>query len=38
LTSVASQVWSKSSRAMVEMLISGQADPVVLAELAKGKM
>jgi len=38
LTSVASQVWSKSSRAMVEMLISGHADPVALAELAKGKM
>ena len=38
LTSVASKVWSKSSRAMIEMLISGQADPEVLAELAKGRM
>lgn len=38
LTSVASGVWSKSSRAMTEMLIAGEADPVVLAELAKGKM
>ena len=38
LTSVASTVWSKSSRAMIEMLIAGQADPVVLAELAKGKI
>jgi transposase len=38
LTSVASTVWSKSSRAMTEMLIAGQADPVVLAELSKGKM
>ena len=38
LTSVASTVWSKSSRAMTEMLIAGQADPVVLAELAKGRM
>ena len=38
LTSVASTVWSKSSRAMIEMLIAGQADPVVLAELAKGRM
>jgi transposase len=38
LTSVASRVWSKSSRAMTEMLIAGQADPVVLAELAKGRM
>jgi transposase len=38
LTSVASTVWSKSSRAMTEMLITGQADPAVLAELAHGKM
>jgi transposase len=38
LTSVASKVWSKSSRAMVEMLIAGQTDPAVLAELAKGRM
>lgn len=38
LTSVASKVWSQSSRAMVEMLISGQRDPAVLAELAKGRM
>jgi len=38
LTSVASKVWSKSSRAMIEMLISGHADPAALAELAKGRM
>ena len=38
LTSVASKVWSKSSRAMIEMLISGQADPIALAELSKGRM
>jgi transposase len=38
LTSVASTVWSKSSRAMTEMLIAGEADPVALAELAKGRM
>lgn len=38
LTSVASKVWSKSSRAMTEMLIAGDADPAVLAELAKGRM
>lgn len=38
LTSVASKVWSKSSRAMTEMLIAGQADQTVLAELAKGRM
>lgn len=38
LTSVTSGVWSKSSRAMVEMLIAGDTDPAVLAELAKGRM
>jgi transposase len=38
LTSVTSKVWSKSSRAMTEMLIAGDADPAVLAELAKGRM
>ena len=38
LTSVASRVWSQSSRAMVEMLIAGETDPVVLAGLAKGRM
>jgi transposase len=38
LTSVASKVWSQSSRAMTEMLIAGDADPAVLAELAKGRM
>jgi transposase len=38
LTSVASRVWSRSSRAMVEMLISGETDPAILAELAQGRM
>ena len=38
LTSVASTVWSKSSRLMTQMLIAGEVDPVVLAELAQGKM
>lgn len=38
LTSVAARTWSKSSRAMIEMLISGERDSVVLAELAKGRM
>ena len=38
LTSVASKVWSKSSRAMIATLIEGQGDPAVLAELAKGRM
>ena len=38
LTSVASTVWSKSSRAMIEALIAGERDSVVLAELSKGVM
>lgn len=36
LTSVASSVWSKSSRAMVEAMIAGERDPAALAKLAKG--
>jgi transposase len=38
LTSVASSVWSASSRAMLEAMITGERDPAVLAQLAKGKM
>ena len=38
LTSVASSVWSKSSRAMIEALIAGTRDPEVLAGMAKGVM
>ena len=38
LTSVASTVWSKSSRAMIEALIGGERDPAVLAGLALGRM
>jgi len=38
LTSVASTVWSKSSRAMIEALIAGERDSTVLAELSKGVM
>jgi transposase len=38
LTSVASKVWSQSSRAMIEMLISGETDSAVLADLAKRRM
>lgn len=38
ITSVASTVWSKSSRRMIEALIAGERDPGVLAELAVGKM
>jgi transposase len=38
LSSVASRVWSKSARAMVEALIEGDASPQRLAELAKGRM
>jgi transposase len=38
LTSVASKVWSQSSRAMIEMLISGETDSAALADLAKRRM
>lgn len=38
ITSVASTVWSKSSRRMIEALIAGERDPAVLADLAWGKM
>jgi transposase len=38
LTSVASTVWSKSSRRMIEALIAGERDPQVLAEMAMGRM
>lgn len=38
LTSVASAVWSMSSRQIIEALISGTRDPKVLAQMAKGRM
>jgi transposase len=38
LTSVASTVWSVSSRQIIEALIAGERDPVVLAEMAKARM
>lgn len=38
LTSVASKLTLVSSRAMLEALIAGERDPVVLAELAKAKL
>jgi transposase len=38
ITSVASTVLSKSSRAMVEALIAGERDPARLADLAQRKM
>jgi transposase len=38
LTSVASRVWSASSREMVEALIAGERDPAVLAQMAKRRM
>jgi transposase len=38
LTSVASKLTLVSSRAMLEALIGGERDPVVLAELAKAKL
>jgi transposase len=38
LTSVASTVWSASSRLMIEAMIAGERDPKVLAQMAKGTM
>ena len=38
LTSVASQTYSKSARAMLEALLSGVTDPEQLAQLAKARM
>ena len=38
LTSVASEVWSKSSLAMLEALIAGERDPAVLAQLSQSTM
>jgi transposase len=38
LASVASQTMSKSGRAMIDALIAGERDPVVLADLAKRRM
>ncbi len=38
LTSVASVVWSVSSREIIEALIAGERDPMVLAQMAKGRM
>jgi transposase len=35
LTSVASSVWLKSSRLMIEAMIAGERDPKVLAQMAK---
>jgi transposase len=38
LTSVASGVWSKSSRQIIEAMIAGESDPKVLAQMAKSRM
>ena len=38
LTSVASAVWSQSSRQIIEALIEGERDSKVLAQMAKGTM
>ncbi len=38
LTSVASGVWSVSSREMIEAMIAGERDPKVLAEMARSTM
>jgi transposase len=38
LTSVASKTYSVSARAMLEALLGGVSDPVVLAQLARGRL
>lgn len=38
LTSVASQAYSKSARAILDALVAGERDPRVLASLVKGRM
>ncbi len=38
LTSVASGVWSMSTREMIEAMINGERDPRVLAAMAKSRM
>ena len=38
LSSVATDILGVSGRAMIEALVDGKADPVALAELAKGKL
>ncbi len=38
LTSVASTVWTQSSRAMLEAMIAGERDPKVLAEMARSRL
>lgn len=38
LASVASDIMGVSGRAMLEELVQGQADPAILAELAKGRL
>ena len=38
ISSVASTVLGKSTRAMIEALIAGERDPMVLAEMAKARM
>jgi transposase len=38
LTSVASQAYSKTARAVLEALVAGEGDPRVLASLAKGRL
>ena len=38
LSSVASKVWSQSSRSMIEAMIDGERDPKVLAQMAKSRL
>ena len=38
LSSVASGVWSKSAKEIIEAMIAGERDPAVLAQMAKSRM
>ncbi len=38
LTSVASGVWSSSSKGIIEAMIAGERDPKVLAQMAQGRL
>ncbi len=38
LSSVASKIWTKSSREMIEAMIDGERDPKVLSQMAKSRL
>lgn len=38
LSSVASGVWSKSAKEIIEAMIAGERDPTILAQMAKSRM